>query len=185
MEQLRQMSSQGRVPVHKPKKCDKACLINKIMESSMTKSVFIDIVDGLTHTLLFDSEKEPEEKDMIALRKHLHKETVQKLLDLLKLTQPDFTPIVANETLLRGNKFPQIIIDVVTQKQYDPKDLASIISQMHKQDMNYRAIIHAFAHLSPEEMFTLMHHKADLVHILNCKYNNGCVTLHDIKDRLI
>jgi hypothetical protein len=179
MEQFHQMSSQGRVPIHNQKKCDKSCLIDKIIDTARTKSGFIYIVDGLTHTLPYNKEKEPTENDMVALRRYLHRENIPKLLDLLKLT-----PDEAIETLLNGNNFSPTVVKIVIQKRYEPNDLASIILQMRDQSMNTQAITHAFAHLTPDEMFTLMHHKPDLVHVLNCKYNNGCVTLHDIKDKL-
>ncbi len=184
MEQLHQMATQGKIPRrnYNQKNCNRTCLIDKIMENITNKTDFIAVVQELKHPFLFSKESLVTDKERSSLRKQLKKERISRLLSILEVAHPALSDKELNKSLVSRN-FPHVS-EVVATKEYLPRHLMSILDQVQRQRLNDRALLHAFFHLSPRQMYTLMHEKPDLVHVLNCKYNRGCVSLSDIKEVL-
>ena len=186
MDQLHQMANQGRIPKRNYKQKEitnnKTCLIDEIMANVTNKTDFIAVVHKLKHPFLFSKESLVTDKDIFSLRRHLKKETISKLLAILEVANPALSDADINKSII-SRHFPQLV-EIITTKEYQPKELISILDQVHEQRLHDRAFLQSLYHLSPRQMYILMHEKPDLVYVLNCKYNRGCVSLSDIKERL-
>lgn len=161
------LSDQGRIAQSEDVvTCNKQCLINKLMLLAQeNKSNYEELIADL------------REQNYGRLHRKLSKKSVKQLSLLLNKLGVDNEHVI--NTLVRENRFPLRVTDVVLKKQYDPQELFDVMTKL--QNLPHEAIFQIFSHLDKAQIHTLAHDKPDLVRLLNCKYRNGCISFEDVK----
>jgi hypothetical protein len=139
----------------------------------MTREKFIGIVDRLQPTHAFAVDHEPKPADIRQLAKDLQAAHIDQLITILEETDPT---IDINAELLAGNHFSPAIVKAVQNKDYKPHQLADVITKVVNNDLHDTALLHAFHVFEPLQMIAFLH-QPDLLHLMNCKYKEGCVTM--------
>lgn len=178
MDEFIHLSEQGREVdnLQKVKKCNKKCLVNRLLKfAGQGDREFSTIAKILTHPIL---DRKPTLTGLRHLKAILVREklvTLSQMLENLDVSKKD---IILD--LVTTNGFPAAIIPIVLQKQYELADLYDVMKRMSQHGMAHKTIHQTFLHLSKSQMYDLMQ-KPDLIHILNCKDTQGCITFADVQ----
>jgi hypothetical protein len=120
--------------------------------------------------------------DLPISKRELVMTKTEVLIEMLQqLEVPDSELI---QDLVASNKFPPAIVDIAIEKQYTPSELYGLMKRIRAQQMSHKTILQTFRQLEKGQMHELLYEKPDLVYVLNCKYERGCVTFSDIQECL-